>query len=484
MNNHLDMASDKLQLFCERKGKPYLDFVNENHLQSYLTNLSGIQAHVGHVARAVQYRQNEGILRCMVELHDVCSRLGIRYAFMKGLCVATLLYDVREARSFGDVDILVSPGDAKALTCCLLQEGFKFEVGVDPEAGINRLNNGHHHMKQLFKNYNMGSYTQDVTLEIHGFPNDCGYELYGESAYDVRFTDELLTRREVIRIDGCEVYTLGKTDHFYQLLLHAASHLALDTALYLYVNKPFQSTSALPWLIDLALFAARFRDDVDWNAIMALAERQNSCATVSWLLGIVAELFDQPALCKPGQDRKTDIPLEVVSRIYAAMDPADYLLFHREQPLIDRLVKSAVRDLGDRTIPGVTMERDDEKIHIAIAPLPEGETHALYSVQITCVNDRCDDFCREVMVQIAENRAIVYRDNGYRLVWDPATFGTLRDEELDRCYDIVVEMPLKRGEHTKITITQSDVGFSLVSARILVQKVESFNPFRNRRFGL
>lgn len=478
MKYGLDRISDKLQLYCQQRGKSYVELVEEKGLQSYLTNLDGMQKHIGNIARAMQHRRNEAIFRCMQELHGICERLGIRYAFMKGLCVAAMLYEPREARSFGDVDLLVSPRDARRLAECLLQEGFEFEAGVETEAGINCLAAGHHHMKELYKCYRVEGKPLVISLEIHGFPNGSGYVLYGKSAYDDRFTDELLTRREVIVIDGQPVYTLGKTDNLCQLLIHAASHMANDTVLYLYVNKPFQGNRPLSWLIDVVLYLEKFRDAVDWNLLMELAKRRNCYESVSWLLKVVEQLFGEstPWNFETRDTRKT--PLGTVSRLYAMLDPAEYLIFDRAKTKIDQCVREMVRHQGDRAFDGATFSRQKERAKVMLPSVP-----GLVAIQVACLDEE-SHLGREFVVEIADRHATLYRDNGYRIVWDPATFGTLGEDELGVCYDQVCRLPVAGEKTVYISICESDVEFPLSSARILVQRVDSFNPFRNRWLGL
>ena len=57
--------------------------------------------------RLLQRKRNTAIISCMCEVRDFCIEDKIPYAFLKGLCLATRIYDPIESRIFDDVDILV-----------------------------------------------------------------------------------------------------------------------------------------------------------------------------------------------------------------------------------------------------------------------------------------------------------------------------------------------------------------------------------------
>lgn len=138
-------------------------------------------------------------------LHSILKKNGIPYLILKG-CACAVYYPDPLARSMGDVDFLVKPGDIGRARDALLAEGFE-----------EKKDTRRHHINFV---------SQSVNFEMHFEPAGIPEGRAGDSVIEL-FADAVDSARETDTIFG-RMSLPDKISHGLILLLHSAHHLVSE----------------------------------------------------------------------------------------------------------------------------------------------------------------------------------------------------------------------------------------------------------------
>ena len=167
-------------------------------------------------------------------LQDLVMRVfagaGIPCLILKGSPLSERLYDDALIRPVGDVDILVSPGEAQRAFEALRGEGFR-EIVSKPD-----------HFHRSFQRPG-----HRETLELHHDLSD------GRFSFPI---PDIFARRGSVRLSGQEVAVMHPCDELLYLTAHHAHHYLLGRFM---------------WLMDVAFFIERYGERIDWNAFVERA---------------------------------------------------------------------------------------------------------------------------------------------------------------------------------------------------------------------
>jgi len=420
-----------------------------------------------------QHQMNPFLLACMRDLSQICKTHGVRHAFLKGLGVSYEVYDPPASRLSRDVDILIHISDAERFLSLLLQSGFHYKEGgnvldLDP---MMRIRNGHHHLRAIYKEVEIHGKVISVALEIHVFPFECSYEFLGHAHRDDDYTAEILDRARPITI-GDEVFSVpSPTDHLYIMVMHMISHQCLDTILYLFVKKPFKHQNVTMNLVDIALFADKHKGSIQPDLLCNVSARHGNNHPLQYILRLIEWLFPgvdfgfPPIPC----DQLPGTPLAQVCHLFQQIPPEDYLFSSKLKESLDSLVRSSISKKTDCTPDGFEIIKHNDSLSITADNLCPG---SLYSINMYSPESLSD--CNEYILQISEDKATLSKDDGYRFLWDPATFGICRENELSRCYYKIGSFPLS----DRLTFT-IPVG---INFRVHIQSIRQVNPFTSKEF--
>ncbi|MBR4866173.1 MAG: nucleotidyltransferase family protein [Clostridia bacterium] len=420
-----------------------------------------------------QHQMNPFLLACMSDLTQICKTHGIRHAFLKGLGVSYEVYDPPASRISRDVDILIHISDAEHFLSLLLRSGFHYKEGgnaLDRDP-MMRIRNGHHHLRAIYKEYEIRGKVISIALEIHVFPFECSYEFLGHARRDDDYTAEVLDRTRQVSI-GDEVFSVpSPTDHLYIMAMHMISHQCLDTILYLFVKKPFKHQNVTMNLVDIALFAHKHKDSIQPDLLCDLANRHGNHHPLQYTLRLIEWLF-------PGVDfgfpvipcnELPQTPLAQVCRLFRQIPPEDYLFSSNLKASLDSLVGKLICQKIDYAPSGFEITTQNNCITITTRNLRPGN---LYSINVYSPEAPSEDF--EYILQVGEDHATLSKDDGYRFLWDPATFGICQEDELSRCYYETDSLPL--ADQLSFTIPGG------INARVHIQPIHQVNPFTSKEF--
>lgn len=185
-------------------------------------------------------------LRIHADLHRVIAALHrhqIPVIVLKGLHLATLIYDDMAIRTIGDIDLLVRAGDLATVGAALREIGYaprhQYQVGADATSYEEK------HLPRFLK-----SGATDVEIHWHVRKADAGDSL------DI---NEFWDRAVAARIAGADVDVLSPEDLLLHLCIHATVvHLC--------------ETSAQRWC-DIAAVVAKYGASLSWEDVIARATR-------------------------------------------------------------------------------------------------------------------------------------------------------------------------------------------------------------------
>jgi len=184
------------------------------------------------VAGALQHRHaNHVRLQVLEELLEAFDRASISVLVLKGAALAHVLYPSPDLRPMSDLDLLVDARDADRAQAVAISTG----LAEGPRAI------GHHHLPGLAKG--VEGHAIHVEIHVDGVSRDTPGSITMRTLRSAprEFTVGARTAR-----------TFGHADMLYHLCRHTAERASL---------------LRLIWIADIVGYAARYRDDIDWEAL-------------------------------------------------------------------------------------------------------------------------------------------------------------------------------------------------------------------------
>lgn len=184
---------------------------------------------------------------------------GVAALPYKGPALALDAYGDLTLRQFGDLDILIRPGDLRRATELLRAEGYEpeFELSGAREAAFKRW--------WYAQPFRLGA--EGVYIELHWAvaPRFFSFEL----------DEALWTRLRTIELSGCELKALSVPDTLLLLCVHGAKDL----------------WAKLEWVSALAEFSARL-DEREWRATLESARASGAERMLLLGLLLAREMYD------------------------------------------------------------------------------------------------------------------------------------------------------------------------------------------------
>ena len=483
MRNDINWIADKLKTFCKINQFSYISFIRRHKLGALLPSASSNNYSQQLISWHVQKQREQLLLQCMIDLRNSCDKLGIDYAFLKGLALATDLYALSYMRSVGDIDILVNVEDVPVLLRDLAQRGFKEIDGSSLciDQALKRVQNGHHHLTAIKKRYYSEHHSEEIEVEIHVTPTAGGYRFYGWVDQDLTYTSELLSRTRKIYISDIDFSFPGITDTLYTLALHLTSHICIDLILYLYMNKPFTYMSVIRMTIDIVLHLTKYSHEIDWDYLGVLTDKYCSREMLVYVIGIIYDIYGVNYLPEQWKKSNSNISNSYsdICIILSKIPITEYVLYNNLKANIDLIVKKRVALLGDCIPQNIILYRDAHRVKIQV-PLHQDEV--MYCVDIYNTDLFTDQICSEYIIVCSHNSISVYKDNGYRQYWDPEMCKDYGPDDIWNCYVPVNFNVHHTSDHIQIELSEDCVGFVIESTIVSIKVISSVNPFISKKF--
>ncbi|TKX47227.1 hypothetical protein EXE41_06265 [Halorubrum sp. SD690R] len=208
------------------------------------------------------------------QLYDIVELFGendIAALPYKGPVLAAEAYGSVGDRSFGDLDLLVAADEVAAACDLLEQRGYRRINFAD--VPVDRLVDG-----TVFR---WGKEFRFVDPD-GGLPVELRFGFIGGSRSDTEIFSDFWERRTPTSLTGRSLSVLSPEDRALLLLVHGTKH----------------GWRRLSWVYDVALVC---RQDVDWDAVLARAERYSWLRAVLYGIGVLTELtgLSAPTAVRP-----------------------------------------------------------------------------------------------------------------------------------------------------------------------------------------
>ncbi|NUQ91465.1 MAG: nucleotidyltransferase family protein [Gemmatimonadaceae bacterium] len=214
------------------------------------------------LARIVQFKM-EYLAQRVAESTAALESAGIGFTLLKGAALAAGVYGSFVQRPMIDVDLLVAPDDAREALGVLLEAGWAWQSGKPRDGDFAHL----HHLPAL-----MDARGMEVSLELHTalLPPGGPFELSGRAMLD---SASLRKSRVAQRFASSHV----PAPHY--LLVHTAIHLAWS---HLFRQGLWRSVRDVDALVQ--------RADLDWEALVQLAQTARAGSCCYWTLRLASSL--------------------------------------------------------------------------------------------------------------------------------------------------------------------------------------------------
>lgn len=192
---------------------------------------------------------------------DAFNKNNIDHLFIKGYVLRNY-YPNKEARTFGDIDILINESDRKKSHEIIQSLGFEYE---DDD-----------YIEQVWS-YIKGP----VKLEIH---SDVIYDELFDNSYDfdyIEYFREKMKNRKLV--SGC-TYELRKEDHFIYIIVHLAKHF-------------YNAGVGIRMIMDIAVFIKHFGGSLDTEYISCELKRLKLDSLANIVYFICKKYFSTDVSC-------------------------------------------------------------------------------------------------------------------------------------------------------------------------------------------
>ena len=202
------------------------------------------------VMTAGQMQRTEALL----SLYRAFARAGVRLPLvMKGLVCRELYGEWADFRPSADEDLLIPKEDFRAVEKVLIQEGYQ-----SSHPGVTE--------RQLEDLQEVSFYHVRSGLHVEVHVNAIGHENAWMRSINTLFL-EVFSHSISIQVGETRLATMGHTDHFLFLVLHALKHLTGGGV-------------GLRQLADIALYGEKYSEEIDWAMVWS---RLEECKGVSFL---------------------------------------------------------------------------------------------------------------------------------------------------------------------------------------------------------
>jgi hypothetical protein len=200
--------------------------------------------------------QNIYLLSRLRSFHAALRKGGIPSIVLKGGCLLSVLYSDFGLRPLGDIDILVRKTDLDRVLDLLARE----EWAIPNEKQVRFWKRHFYHLFVTSRD------SFSAVLEIH-------WDLEKEHRHSIQL-EELWERSVIFHLEGESFRRLSNEDLIIHLMIHLAHH---------YYNP------RLIWVWDIRSLAEAA--SIDWNRVLARAERWRLRVPVSYTLDYVEKVF-------------------------------------------------------------------------------------------------------------------------------------------------------------------------------------------------
>lgn len=221
----------------------------------------------------------------MVSVIYFSINYNFRYGWvhLKGTTLAEQLYEKKEIRSTGDIDILIDKKDLKKVMQILGELGYFIE---DLESiYFEYLKNDvfKNHLSPLTKY--VSSEKMEVVLELHT-------EIIPYSVLNLchknELTKDLLSTRIAFKKANDIIYILNTSENLIFLILHYMKHYIYELILG-FSSGIFCNINSLNLIHDIALFIDK--NDITWDKVISIANHMGVEPEVYFILKIENEIY-------------------------------------------------------------------------------------------------------------------------------------------------------------------------------------------------
>ncbi|WP_286292712.1 nucleotidyltransferase domain-containing protein [Methylomarinovum tepidoasis] len=212
----------------------------------------------------VRYLRHRHCLRQILALFE---RAGIETLLLKG--AATFcddLYGDSGARAMGDLDILVPESQKERARRVLLENGFREECPPAAVLAGDVFDRRHHHLPPFY------DARHQVVIELH-------YRVCYGQGNRILPTARVWGRRQTVLWEGQRTAIPAPTERVLHNVVHALKKEYLTSRINLMQMAEFA------WLV------ARYREWIDWQALLSLCERQGFRTPLLAYAVLAGELF-------------------------------------------------------------------------------------------------------------------------------------------------------------------------------------------------
>ena len=175
-----------------------------------------------------------------LELYKAFADAGVYPLVMKGVVCRELYGNLKDHRPSGDEDILIRPVEFETVRKVLKGQGYEPERKEMTERQLEEV------QEITFEGGAAG-----LHIEVH--TNPIGQESGIRRDMNQMFRSVFENQRR-IEVDGTEIMTMGHTDHFLFLVLHAFKHM---------ISNSF----GIRQVLDILLYDEKYGDEIRWDYI-------------------------------------------------------------------------------------------------------------------------------------------------------------------------------------------------------------------------
>ena len=171
-------------------------------------------------------------------------------------------------------------------------------------------------------------------------------------------------------------------------------------------------------------------------------------------------------------------PINTVCQLYRELPVSSYLSRRNFKSFLDTEITGRIRISGDHLPENIVIQKSDNAIRFCIKNI---DADIQYSFTVLNAKPESGVLSRELIVNIIGSSYSVALDNGYRKIWEPATYGTVSEQDLSCSYTVIRQGTYEQNCF-EFTVNAPELLMSSQNAFIYITRGACYNPFINKAF--
>lgn len=276
-------VEDLLKSIQEDNNNDIVEIIRKSHLlllaDEYLRKTGNAYALKSRILQVKQKSRYEVFRTAIGEFLEECDKYNLKPVFMKGIFLATDLYEKIEKRPSHDIDVIIKLEEFSMYYKIMKELGYTYKFyRKDRDAYEDH----YHELKERHLGYYKEMNSTVVNIELHS-------AIMGATTLFLNTVDEFINSAVKKDFLGLTPYVLDTEHNLIQLALHFYKHLNKEYFHNMIFGREYSVN--LSNIHDIALLQNKYQDQIDENKLLQIAKDMKVVRYISFVFELVNKMY-------------------------------------------------------------------------------------------------------------------------------------------------------------------------------------------------